>query len=155
MEPKLKKELLRVGTALAFFLIVAFLPLDAWLASPCNIYAEFILYLIPYLIAGGGVLVKAVKNLAKGNALDENFLMAIASLGAFAMVFFPDSDPHMAEGAAVMIFYQVGELFEDFAVGKSRKSIKEMMDENIRTGGLVTREVKVCRDMMNKILKVI
>lgn len=128
MEPKLKKELLRVGTALAFFLIVAFLPLDAWLASPCNIYAEFILYLIPYLIAGGGVLVKAVKNLAKGNALDENFLMAIASLGAFAMVFFPDSDPHMAEGAAVMIFYQVGELFEDFAVGKSRKSIKEMMD---------------------------
>ena len=59
---------------------------------------------------------------------DENFLMSLATVGAFAMVFFPDADPHMAEGAAVMLFYQVGELFQSYAVGKSRKSIAAMMD---------------------------
>ena len=60
--------------------------------------------------------------------LDENFLMVIATVGAFALVFFPESQPHMAEGAAVMIFYQVGEWFELYAVGKTRKSIADMMD---------------------------
>lgn len=128
MDSNLKKELYRVGTALALFVIVMLLPIDSWVEQPYNVYLEFVLFLVPYLIAGGGVLIKAVKGVARGNALDENFLMAVASLGAFAMVFFPDTDPHMAEGAAVMIFYQVGELFEDFAVGKSRKSIKAMMD---------------------------
>ena len=59
---------------------------------------------------------------------DENFLMSVATIGAFALVLFPDSDPHMAEGAAVMLFYQVGELFQSYAVGKSRKSIADMMD---------------------------
>lgn len=54
--------------------------------------------------------------------------MAVATIGAFAMVLFPDTDPHMAEGAAVMLFYQVGELFQAYAVGKSRKSISAMMD---------------------------
>ncbi|WP_165253104.1 heavy metal translocating P-type ATPase [Adlercreutzia sp. ZJ304] len=91
------------------------------------LYAEFILFLIPYAIAGYDVLIKAARNLAKGHGLDENFLMAIATLGAFALVFFPDSEPHMAEGAAVMLFYQVGELFQSYAVGKSRKSISDMM----------------------------
>ena len=128
MDKKLKKECTRVGIALAIFVIVMLLPFDAWLAQPYNVYAEFAAFLVPYLIAGYKVLIKAAKNISRGNALDENFLMAIASLGAFAMVFFPDTDPHMAEGAAVMLFYQVGEIFEDFAVGKSRKSIKEMMD---------------------------
>ncbi len=92
------------------------------------LYVEFGLFLIPYLIAGYDVLGRAAKNLLRGHGLDENFLMTIATLGAFALVFFPDSEPHMAEGAAVMLFYQVGELFQSYAVGKSRKSIKAMMD---------------------------
>lgn len=92
------------------------------------LYVEFALFLIPYLIAGYDVLIRAAKNVARGHGLDENFLMSVATLGAFALVFFPDSGPHMAEGAAVMLFYQVGELFQSYAVGKSRKSISDMMD---------------------------
>ena len=109
--------------------------------GPTNaLYAEFALFLIPYLIAGYDVLGRAWKNLLKGHGLDENFLMAIATLGAFALVFFPDSEPHMAEGAAVMLFYQVGELFQSYAVGKSRRSIAAMMDivpefANVQRGG--------------------
>ncbi len=96
--------------------------------GPNALYVEFALFLVPYLIAGYDVLIRAARNLARGHGLDENFLMAIATLGAFALVFFPDSQPHMAEGAAVMLFYQVGELFQSYAVGRSRRSIAEMMD---------------------------
>ena len=71
---------------------------------------------------------KALRNIGNGQIFDENFLMSIATIGAFALVLFPGSDPHMAEGAAVMLFYQVGELFQDYAVDKSRASIAEMMD---------------------------
>lgn len=83
---------------------------------------------MPFLIAGYDVLQKAYNNIRRGKAFDESFLMAVATIGAFAMVLFPDTDPHMAEGAAVMLFYQVGELFQAYAVGKSRKSISAMMD---------------------------
>ncbi len=92
------------------------------------LYASFALFLVPFLIAGYDVLGKAFNNIRRGKAFDESFLMAVATLGAFAMVFFPDAEPHMAEGAAVMLFYQVGELFQAYAVGKSRKSISAMMD---------------------------
>lgn len=92
------------------------------------LYLEFVLFLIPYLLAGYDVLYKAARNIGNGQVFDENFLMSIATIGAFALVLFPGSDPHMAEGAAVMLFYQVGELFQDYAVGKSRASIAEMMD---------------------------
>ena len=128
MDSKLKKDAVRVGIALVLFFIIMFLPLDAWFAAPTNVYVEFALFLVPYLIAGYDVLISAFKNVLKGNALDEDFLMTIATIGAFAMVFFPDSSPHMAEGAAVMLFFQVGELFQGYAVGKSRRSIKAMMD---------------------------
>ena len=74
------------------------------------------------------MLLKAARNIGNGQVFDENFLMTIATLGAFALVLFPDSQPHMAEGAAVMLFYQVGELFQGYAVGKSRQSIADMMD---------------------------
>ena len=74
------------------------------------------------------MLFKAARNIGHGQVFDENFLMSVATIGAFALVLFPDSDPHMAEGAAVMLFYQVGELFQSYAVGKSRKSIADMMD---------------------------
>ena len=84
---------------------------------------EAVSFLIPYLIVGYRVLFKAVRNIVNGKVFDENFLMAVASIGAFFVGEYP-------EAVAVMLFYQVGELFEDYAVGKSRKSIAELM--NIR-----------------------
>ena len=123
----------RIIVALVIFFIVfaatEFLPLDAWLGSETNaVYLEFALFLIPYLIAGYDVVIKAVKNIGHGQVFDENLLITIATVGAFAMVFFPETGPHMAEGAAVMLFYQVGELFQSYAVGKSRKNISALMD---------------------------
>ncbi len=105
------------------------MPLATWLGSEtAALWVEFALFLVPYLIAGYDVLLRAAKNIGHGQVFDENFLMSVATIGAFALVLFPDSDPHMAEGAAVMLFYQVGELFQSYAVGKSRKSIADMMD---------------------------
>lgn len=125
-------KLHRIILALAIFFVVMafdeFGALKAAFGEPGDVYASFVLFLVPFLIAGHDVLQRAVHNIGRGEVFDENFLMAVATLGAFAMVFFPDTDPHMAEGAAVMLFYQVGELFQAFAVGKSRKSIAAMMD---------------------------
>ena len=92
------------------------------------VYASFAAFMMPFLIAGYDVIGKAWHNISRGDVFDENFLMAIATLGAFALVLFPDSDLHFAEGAAVMIFYQIGELFQSYAVGKSRKSITDLLD---------------------------
>ena len=133
MSPKQKKWLARIVVALVLFVGVMifthFAPLEEWLGSrQAAVWAEFALFLVPYLIAGYDVLWEAARNIGRGQVFDENFLMSIATIGAFAMVLFPDSDPHMAEGAAVMLFYQVGELFQSYAVGKSRKSISDMMD---------------------------
>ena len=124
-------KLHRIILALAIFFVVMLLDelgaLTAAFGEPGDVYASFVLFLVPFLIAGYDVLERAVHNIGRGEVFDENFLMAVATLGAFAMVFFPDTDPHMAEGAAVMLFYQVGELFQAYAVGKSRKSIAAMM----------------------------
>ncbi len=150
MSPKQKRWLARIVVALIlFFAVMAFAefaPLEEWLGSrTAAIWVEFGLFLIPYLIAGYDVLWEAVENIGRGQVFDENFLMSVATIGAFAMVLFPDADPHMAEGAAVMLFYQVGELFQSYAVGKSRKSIADMMDiapeyANLETDGAI-REV--------------
>ncbi|MCI6404772.1 MAG: cadmium-translocating P-type ATPase [Collinsella sp.] len=122
----------RILVALGIFVVVYALDelgaLTIAFGEPGNIYASFVLFLVPFLIAGYDVLQKAFSNIRRGKAFDESFLMAVATIGAFAMVLFPDADPHMAEGAAVMLFYQVGELFQAYAVGKSRKSISAMMD---------------------------
>ena len=132
MNKKQKKWLKRILLALALFFTVMALDelgvLAGIFGEPGALYASFALYLIPYLIAGHDVLLKAWRNIRRGEAFDESFLMAVATIGAFAMVFFPETEPHMAEGAAVMLFYQVGELFQSYAVGKSRKSIAAMMD---------------------------
>ena len=132
MNKKQKKWLKRILIALAIFIAVMALEelgvLAAIFGEPGALYASFALYLIPYLIAGHDVLLKAWRNIRHGEAFDESFLMAVATIGAFAMVAFPGAEPHMAEGAAVMLFYQVGELFQSYAVGKSRKSIAAMMD---------------------------
>lgn len=132
MNKKQKKWLKRILVALAIFSVVMALDefgvLAALFGEPGALYASFALYLIPYAIAGHDVLAKAWRNIRRGEAFDESFLMTVATIGAFAMIFFPDTEPHMAEGAAVMLFYQVGELFQSYAVGKSRKSIAAMMD---------------------------
>ena len=122
----------RILVALGIFVVVYALDelgaLTIAFGEPGNIYASFVLFLVPFLIAGYDVLQKAFSNIRRGKAFDESFLMAVATIGAFATALFPDTDPHMAEGAAVMLFYQVGELFQAYAVGKSRKSISAMMD---------------------------
>lgn len=133
MNKKQKRTRNRIVAALAIFAAVfavtEFVPLAQYVGGETNaLYLEFVLFLIPYLIAGYDVLLKAARNIGNGQVFDENFLMTIATLGAFALVLFPDSQPHMAEGAAVMLFYQVGELFQGYAVGKSRQSIADMMD---------------------------
>lgn len=133
MNKKQKRTRNRIVAALAIFAVVfavtEFVPLAQYVGGETNaLYLEFVLFLIPYLIAGYDVLLKAARNIGNGQVFDENFLMTIATVGAFALVLFPDSQPHMAEGAAVMLFYQVGELFQGYAVGKSRQSIADMMD---------------------------
>ncbi len=133
MNKKQKRTRNRIVAALAIFAVVfavtEFVPLAQYVGGETNaLYLEFVLFLIPYLIAGYDVLLKAARNIGNGQVFDENFLMTIATAGAFALVLFPDSQPHMAEGAAVMLFYQVGELFQGYAVGKSRQSIADMMD---------------------------
>ena len=133
MNRKQKRTRNRIVAALAIFAAVfavtEFVPIAQYVGGETNaLYLEFVLFLIPYLIAGYDVLLKAARNIGNGQVFDENFLMTIATLGAFALVLFPDSQPHMAEGAAVMLFYQVGELFQGYAVGKSRQSIADMMD---------------------------
>lgn len=110
-----RTNLIRLGVGAALFFI--------GLAFNFSDIAEGILFLISYLLVGGDVLLKAGKNITRGKIFDENFLMALATIGAFAIGQYP-------EGVAVMLFYQVGELFQDMAVDSSRRSIKSLM--NIR-----------------------
>ena len=132
MNPKQKKLLTRIIVALVLFVAIEVAAqteaLAATFGTPGDVYAEFALFLIPYLIAGYDVIAGALRGLVHGHALDEDFLMTVATFGAFALVLFPDTEPHMAEGAAVMLFFQVGELFQSYAVDKSRQSIADMMD---------------------------
>lgn len=93
----------------------------AVLLSLNNEWLQIALFIISYIIVGGDVVKRAVKNIFKGQVFDENFLMSIATIGAFFIGEYP-------EGVAVMLFYQVGELFQNYAVGKSRKSIASLMD---------------------------
>lgn len=116
----------RILVALGIFAVVYALDelgtLTAAFGTPGDIYASFALFLVPFLIAGYDVLQKAYNNIRRGKAIDESFLMAVATIGAFAMVLFPDTDPHMAEGAAVMLFYQVGERHMPWAKAASRSA---------------------------------
>ena len=113
MSRKQKKTLYRI-LASGILLVVAFLaPVEGW--------ERFGLFLILYILVGWDVLWKAARNIFYGQVFDENFLMSVATLGAFAIGEYP-------EGVAVMLFYQVGELFQSVAVGRSRKSISALMD---------------------------
>ncbi len=134
MNAKQKKRLTRISSAAVLFVAIFAITETNLLASWCAgtginpLYIEFVLFLIPYLIAGYDVILGAFSNIGRGQIFDEDFLMTVATFGAFALVFFPESEPHMAEGAAVMLFFQFGEFFQDYAVNKSRQSISDMMD---------------------------
>lgn len=108
-----KSEIIPLGIGAILFFIAIFAHFSFWV--------ELSLYLTSYLLVGGEVLIRAVKNISKGQVFDENFLMVIATFGAFAIKEFP-------EAVAVMLFYQVGELFQDIAVNNSRRSISALMD---------------------------
>ena len=108
-----KAELIRLGIGALLFAVA--------LIFKFTFYVELGVFLVSYLLIGGEVLLKAVKNILRGQVFDENFLMSLATVGAFAIQQFP-------EGVAVMLFYQVGELFQNLAVNHSRRSISALMD---------------------------
>lgn len=110
----MKKELIKIMIALILFVVAMAVDLQ-------NDWINNGIFIVSYLIVGFEILIKAVKNIFRGKVFDENFLMSVATLGAFAIGEFP-------EAVAVMLFYQVGELFQDYAVDKSRKSIASLMD---------------------------
>lgn len=124
---KRRKEILRVSIGAALFvaavIIVTLLApvLDSLQAALPYPFLSLAIFLVPYLVLGWPVLKKAARNIAAGHVFDENFLMCVATIGALCLAEFP-------EAVAVMLFYQIGDLFEDYAVDKSRDSIAEMMD---------------------------
>ena len=113
MNKKQKKMLTRIIIAFALIVVLSLLPVDG--------YLEFALYMIPYLVIGYDILKKAFKGICNKQVFDENFLMAVATIGAILL-------RDYKEGTAVMLFYQIGELFQSYAVGKSRRNISELMD---------------------------
>ena len=117
MNKKQKKVLYRILLSLGF--MIGIMILTSYVSL--NIYVEVVLYLIPYLIIGYDILRKAIKGILKRQVFDENFLMAVATVGAMCLGEF-------REGVAVMLFYQIGELFQSVAVGKSRRNIAALMD---------------------------
>lgn len=119
MTKKQKSMLVRIITA--FALLAALIACEQTGVLTENAWIELALFAVPYLIIGYDIILKAAKNISRGQVFDENFLMTIATFGAFGAKDFP-------EAAAVMLFYQVGELFQSYAVGKSRQSISDMMD---------------------------
>ena len=130
MNKKQKKMLVRIIVSAAFIIILKFVPAEG--------LVRFALYMIPYFIIGYDVLKKAWKGICNRQVFDENFLMAIATIGAIAVALYEGSASAAAlgitgendytEAIAVMLFYQIGELFQSYAVGKSRRNISELMD---------------------------
>lgn len=129
MTKKQRKVLIRIIVSSVLVIGFAFIPVEG--------YAKLLIYLIPYLIIGYDILRKAFMGIIRGSVFDENFLMAIATVGAIAL-------GDYLEGTAVMLFYQIGELFQSYALGKSRKNIAQLMDirpdyANIEQDGSVVR----------------
>lgn len=118
MTAKQKKNLLRILLSAALIIALHFVPVTGWL--------RFLLYMIPYLIIGYDILIKAFKGLVNRQPFDECFLMAVATIGAIALGLVKSGD--YTEAVAVMLFYQIGEWFQSYAVGKSRRSISDLMD---------------------------
>ncbi len=123
-EGGVKESILKI--ALATVLLVAAVLIEKKTDWP--VWAYLLIYLIPYLIVGWETLTEAAEALVHGEALDENFLMAVATIGALAIGFLPGAETQFPEAVFVMLFFQVGELFEGIAEGRSRKSIAHLMD---------------------------
>jgi cadmium-exporting ATPase len=119
MNKKQKKMLFRILLAAVLLIALQFIPVTG--------YWRLAAFIIPYLIIGYDILIKAAKGIKNGQVLDENFLMAIATLGAIFLAIYERSGDY-TEAIAVMLFYQIGELFQSYAVGKSRRNISELMD---------------------------
>lgn len=117
MTKKQKNVLNRIIIAIVLLIVITVFKT----VKPIPGYVEFILYLIPYFVIGHDILRKSIKNISHGQVFDENFLMAVATIGAMCL-------GEYLEGSAVMVFYQIGELFQSIAVGKSRKNIAALMD---------------------------
>ncbi|KXB45118.1 cadmium-exporting ATPase [Bacteroidales bacterium KA00344] len=136
----MNKKLLRIIAA-AVLLLVAYLVTRN---TQLPMTAQLAVFLVPYLLVSYDVLGEAAEGIMKGDPFDENFLMAVATIGALVIGFLPDAAPQFTEAVFVMLFFQVGELFEDYAEDKSRDSIAELMDirpdtANVERGG----EIKV------------
>ncbi len=133
MKKKQKKMLVRIIIAALMLVVLNFIPVGGWL--------RMLLYLTAYLIIGYDILMKAGRGILNGRMFDENFLMAIATIGAIALAVYEKSGDYN-EAIAVMLFYQIGELFQSYAVGKSRKNISALMDirpdyANIERNGIL------------------
>ena len=132
MTKKQKKMLTRILVAALMLIGLKMIPaavfsrLDGLLFPGAGSWLRLALYLVDYAVIGYDILRKAVKGIIKGRVFDENFLMAIATVGALALAIYENGD--YAEAIAVMLFYQIGELFESYAVGKSRRNISQLMD---------------------------
>ena len=118
MNKKQKKVLVRIIIAAILMIGLKFVPVEGIL--------RFILYMVPYFIIGYDILRKAFKGIKNKQVFDENFLMAVATIGAIAVALYENGD--YTEAIAVMLFYQIGELFQSYAVGRSRRNISELMD---------------------------
>ena len=137
MTSKQKKMLYRIITAFVLFVVLMVLEHTGVLEQLPSQWLVFLIYLIPYLVIGYDIVFKAVRNISHGQVFDENFLMMVATFGAFGV-------KEYSEAVAVMLFYQVGELFQNYAVGKSRQSISDMMNicpeyANIEENGVLTQ----------------
>lgn len=119
MNKKQKKMLARILIAAVLLAALNFAPVEGWI--------RFVLYLIPYLVIGYDILLKALKGIKNRQVFDESFLMAVATIGAIALALYEKSGDY-TEAIAVMLFYQIGEWFQSYAVGKSRRNISELMD---------------------------
>ncbi|MCR5688016.1 MAG: cadmium-translocating P-type ATPase [Lachnospiraceae bacterium] len=139
MNKKQKKMLIRIIVTavllVSLAVIMPYIKRPEWeyQAVPYEDIIGFFLYLIPYLLIGYDILKKAVKGIMRGQVLDENFLMAVATVGAMAL-------GEYREGVAVMLFYQIGELFQSYAVGKSRRNIAALMDIRPDSANLITEQ---------------
>ena len=125
MNKKQRNRRNRIAISLTCFIALMLLEF-AGLLEGLNGFILFIIYFIPYIIVGNDVIIKAAKNISNGRVFDENFLMMIATFAAFGLGVFGDAQ--YSEALAVMLFYQMGEAFQDYAVGQSRASIAEMME---------------------------
>ena len=119
MTKKQKKMLIRIIIAAVMLAALHFIPVTGWL--------RLALYLVTYVVIGYDIMKKAGQGILNGRVFDENFLMAVATIGAFALAIYEKSGDYN-EAIAVMLFYQIGELFQSYAVGKSRKNISALMD---------------------------